>query len=80
MAKDKGLTKADEKKAYSLYSRALKLQGEIYDFRDRLEELHKEGLMQKASDAAFEMDTTWSNLEEVSKDIKQIVYKKIIQP
>lgn len=68
----KRLTKMDVIKSHNLYLRALYLQGDIYDFEKRMLELGCDSLKELTSDAAFEMDTTWNNMEKVAKTIKKI--------
>jgi hypothetical protein len=59
-------------KARSLFQRALDLQGDIYDFRNKLQEIGFEDLAQEMGNAAFEMDLTWNNAEKVAKKLKEM--------
>lgn len=80
MPRDKRkVTKANMRKAISIYERALQLQRDMYDFVDILNDMGMEHLAQQLSDGAFEMDLTWNNAEKVAKELIAM-YKTSINP
>jgi len=58
-------------RSLSLYRQALFLQRKLYDFSHQLEAHGLKDEAQKVSDAAFEIDVTWRNMEQLAKEMSK---------